>query len=101
MVNTDYCPFSGVGENARGTLLGAVDTVTNEGPTKNDEIARHGRLEMERGLANMKGHHHQPSHLQPPNAHGSGLAQGTYGNRTVDSTAYGGADAGSGLKAGK
>lgn len=39
----------------RGTVLGAVDTMAKKGPTKNDEIARQGRLEMERGLGNMKG----------------------------------------------
>ncbi len=92
---TDSCLISGAGENIRGTVLGAVDTMTKEGPSKNDEIARHGRLEMEGGLANIKGR--QPSHLQPTNAHDSG----TYGNRTADSSAYGGSDAASSLKTGK
>ena len=83
-------------------MLGAVDTVAKEGPSKNDEIARHGRLEMEGGLANIKGRHYDhPSHLQPTNVHDSGSVQGTYGNRTVDSSGYGGSDAASGLKAGK
>ncbi|KDR72637.1 hypothetical protein GALMADRAFT_228909 [Galerina marginata CBS 339.88] len=45
----------GAGENIRGTMLGAVDTMSKKGPTKNDEIAREGRLEMERGLAKLRG----------------------------------------------
>jgi len=53
-----YGPWTrlGAGENLRGTLLGAVDTMSHEGMSKNDEIARQGRLEMERGMANMRGH---------------------------------------------
>ncbi|KAF8959846.1 hypothetical protein BDZ97DRAFT_1373681 [Flammula alnicola] len=43
-------------------MLGAVDTMGHKGPTTNDEIATQGRLEMERGLANMKGT--QPSQVQ-------------------------------------
>jgi len=45
----------GAGENLRGTVLGAVDTMGKKGPTKNDVIAKEGRLEMERGLANLRG----------------------------------------------
>ncbi|KAJ3493738.1 hypothetical protein NLJ89_g10948 [Agrocybe chaxingu] len=46
----------GAGENLRGTLLGAVDTVGSQGGySKNDEIARQGRLELDRGLAQVKG----------------------------------------------
>ncbi|KAF5312224.1 hypothetical protein D9619_003771 [Psilocybe cf. subviscida] len=45
----------GAGEGLRGTLLGAVDTVMKNGPTQNDEVARQGRLEVERGMAKMKG----------------------------------------------
>lgn len=39
----------------RGTALGVVDTLGSTGATKNDEVARQGRLEMERGLGNMRG----------------------------------------------
>jgi len=45
----------GAGEGLRGTLLGAVDTMVRKGPTQNDEIARQGRLEVELGMAKMKG----------------------------------------------
>ncbi|CAA7266446.1 unnamed protein product [Cyclocybe aegerita] len=46
----------GASENLRGTMLGAVDTVGSHGGySKNDEIARQGRLELERGLAHVKG----------------------------------------------
>lgn len=47
-------PKSGLGENIRGTALGAVDTVGNKGYTENDEIARRGRVELEQGKANMQ-----------------------------------------------
>jgi len=47
----------GAGENICGTFLAAVDTIIKpeSGPNKNDELAHHGRLAMERGLAKMKG----------------------------------------------
>lgn len=45
----------GAGENIRGTFLGAVDTMGHRGPTQNDDIAQQGRLEMERGLAHLRG----------------------------------------------
>ncbi|KAF8999644.1 hypothetical protein BDQ17DRAFT_745382 [Cyathus striatus] len=44
----------GVGDNIRGTALGAVDTMGHNGLTKNDEIARQGRLETQRGMAHLK-----------------------------------------------
>ncbi|TFK24354.1 hypothetical protein FA15DRAFT_420021 [Coprinopsis marcescibilis] len=44
----------GLGDNIRGTFLGAVDTMMNHNSSKNDEIARQGRLEMQRGLTNMR-----------------------------------------------
>ena len=52
-----FCFPLGAGENLRGTLLAAVDTVIRPdgGVTKNDELAHQGRIAMERGLAKMKG----------------------------------------------
>ncbi|KAJ7576123.1 hypothetical protein C8J56DRAFT_973146 [Mycena floridula] len=45
----------GVGDNIRGTALGAVDTVTKSGETKNDRVAEKGRLETQDGLQKLKG----------------------------------------------
>ncbi|KAJ8518016.1 hypothetical protein ONZ45_g4884 [Pleurotus djamor] len=44
----------GIGENIRGTALGAIDTITKDG-TRNDQIAQRGRLETSEGLARMRG----------------------------------------------
>jgi hypothetical protein len=47
---------TGLGENIRGTTLGAIDTATHKGEgTENDEIARRGRVEMEQGMSAFKG----------------------------------------------
>lgn len=54
----------GMGDSIRGTALGAVDTATGGGETKNDEIAQRGRLEMQEGLDNMRGIH--PASGLPP-----------------------------------
>ncbi len=43
----------GVGENIRGTGLGAADTIAHEGENKGDAIAQRGREEMSKGMANM------------------------------------------------
>jgi len=45
----------GVGDNIRGTVLGAVDTITKSGETKNDLLAEKGRREVQDGVANIKG----------------------------------------------
>ncbi|KAF8879120.1 hypothetical protein BD779DRAFT_1162468 [Infundibulicybe gibba] len=45
----------GIGENIRGTTLGAMDTITHDRVSKNDETARQGRMEAERGLAKLRG----------------------------------------------
>ncbi|THV07018.1 hypothetical protein K435DRAFT_960226 [Dendrothele bispora CBS 962.96] len=47
----------GVGDNIRGTALGAADTVTNsrEGEAKNDVLATGGREETARGMSMFKG----------------------------------------------
>ncbi|KAL0958574.1 hypothetical protein HGRIS_000713 [Hohenbuehelia grisea] len=44
----------GIGDNIRGTALGAVDTITRDG-TKNDEIAARGRAATSEGIAKMQG----------------------------------------------
>ncbi|KAH9487428.1 hypothetical protein JR316_0001503 [Psilocybe cubensis] len=81
----------GAGENLRGTMLGAVDTMVHRGPTTNDDIAQQGRLEMERGLAHLRGPQHHPlgassTHArEAPLSHSStttgvaGETPGTYG----------------------
>ncbi|KIK70536.1 hypothetical protein GYMLUDRAFT_279025 [Collybiopsis luxurians FD-317 M1] len=48
----------GIGENIRGTALGAVDTIAHdrEGETRNDAIGQKGRLETQQGLERMSGY---------------------------------------------
>lgn len=43
-------------------MLGAVDTMAHRGPTQNDNIAQQGRLEMERGLAHLRGSKYPQDH---------------------------------------
>ncbi|KAJ2913177.1 hypothetical protein MD484_g7234, partial [Candolleomyces efflorescens] len=43
----------GFGENVRGTVLGAIDTVTHDTSGRNDQIAREGRLEIQRGMERL------------------------------------------------
>ncbi|RXW23008.1 hypothetical protein EST38_g2844 [Candolleomyces aberdarensis] len=43
----------GFGENIRGTFLGAFDTMTHETSGRNDQIAREGRLEIQRGMERL------------------------------------------------
>jgi len=51
----------GVGENIRGTALGALDAFAKNGDTRNEEIAKKGRWETEQGLAALRG---QPAPTQ-------------------------------------
>ncbi|KAF7342347.1 hypothetical protein MVEN_01823300 [Mycena venus] len=45
----------GVGDSVRGTTFGAIDTVEQRDSSVNDEIARRGRMEIEQGIAMIKG----------------------------------------------
>jgi hypothetical protein len=45
----------GLGDSVRGTTFGAIDSVENRDSSVNDEIARRGRLEIEQGIAMIKG----------------------------------------------
>lgn len=56
----------GVGENIRGSALGAINNFTNQGDTRHEEIAKKGRLETQQGLAAWRG--------QP--ASGGGVSEG-------------------------
>ncbi|KAJ7289438.1 hypothetical protein C8J57DRAFT_1459439 [Mycena rebaudengoi] len=46
----------GLGDTVRGTTMGAVDAVEHRDSSVNDEIARRGRMEIEDGIAMIKGH---------------------------------------------
>ncbi|PPQ98089.1 hypothetical protein CVT26_003259 [Gymnopilus dilepis] len=46
---------SSAGESLRGAALGFVDALGSSGSAKGDDISRQGRLEMERGMSNMRG----------------------------------------------
>ncbi|KAF7326123.1 hypothetical protein MKEN_00463800 [Mycena kentingensis (nom. inval.)] len=50
----------GVGNTVRGTTFGAIDTVEHRDSHINDEIARRGRMEIEEGIAMIKGRPVQP-----------------------------------------
>ncbi|KAF5366534.1 hypothetical protein D9758_008947 [Tetrapyrgos nigripes] len=58
----------GIGDNIRGTALGAADTVTNsrEGESRNDVLARGGRDETAMGLDMMKDRAGNTIHTQEP-----------------------------------
>ncbi|KAJ6562207.1 hypothetical protein B0H19DRAFT_1143839 [Mycena capillaripes] len=45
----------GLGDSVRGTTFGAIDTVERRDSSINDEIARRGRMEIEEGIAMIKG----------------------------------------------
>lgn len=45
----------GIGENIRGTTLGAIDSLGNQGNTRHEDIARKGRLETEQAITTLKG----------------------------------------------
>lgn len=73
----------------RGTILGAIDTMTNKdrAPSVNDEIARAGREEMKRGLSRF-GKRRGVSSV--------GGTNGNYGTAGVDEGYFGHRGAGSG-----
>jgi len=64
----------GLGENIRGTALGALDAMSEGHETQNDEIARRGRVETEAGLAKWKG---QPAPAYNTAGGGPGYQAGT------------------------
>ncbi|KAF9561489.1 hypothetical protein CPC08DRAFT_707318 [Agrocybe pediades] len=86
----------GAGESIRGTAMGALDTMGHEGLTKNDEIARQGRLEMERGLANLKGSKAVSQTGYGTTGTGTENTTGAYGSHTQPSTTTGGYTGGAG-----
>lgn len=59
-MSSNFSPYTslkfllGVGENIRGTALGAADTAAGH-QTNNDSIAAQGRMEAQQGLAKMRG----------------------------------------------
>ena len=44
-----------MGENIRGTVLGAIDPLGKSDTLRDDEIARRGKEEMDRGLSVLRG----------------------------------------------
>ncbi|KAJ6459956.1 hypothetical protein C8R45DRAFT_1030169, partial [Mycena sanguinolenta] len=45
----------GLGDSVRGTTMAAIDTVEHRDSSVNDDIARRGRMEIEQGIAMIKG----------------------------------------------
>jgi hypothetical protein len=45
----------GLGDSVRGTTFAAIDSVEQRDSSINDEIARRGRMEIEQGIAMIKG----------------------------------------------
>ncbi|KAF6741935.1 hypothetical protein DFP72DRAFT_1179888 [Ephemerocybe angulata] len=51
-----YEVIHGIGENIRGSFLGALDTMSHHDstvPSRNDQIAAEGRAELQRGLTHL------------------------------------------------
>ncbi|KAF8060708.1 hypothetical protein FPV67DRAFT_1511207 [Lyophyllum atratum] len=72
--------YLGVGENIRGTALGAIDTFTQKQRSAHEEIVRRGREETEEGLAKLRGRSAPGTHGEAPGAQGqTGTAPGTTG----------------------
>jgi len=74
----------GLGENIRGTALGALDTMSEGHETQNDEIARKGRVETEAGLAKWKG---QPAPALNTAGGATGTTNPAQASGTSDTTA--------------
>ncbi|KAJ6474544.1 hypothetical protein DFH09DRAFT_1218086 [Mycena vulgaris] len=58
----------GLGDSVRGTTMGAIDTVEHRDSSLNDEMARRGRMEIEQGIAMIKGHPVDTTVVGSPNA---------------------------------
>ncbi|KAJ7747161.1 hypothetical protein DFH07DRAFT_942464 [Mycena maculata] len=81
----------GLGDSVRGTTMGAIDTVEHRDSSINDEIARRGRMEIEQGIAMIKGRPLDPASQNITNNTGSGAGSGINGantNATTNSTGF-------------
>ncbi|KAG2024059.1 hypothetical protein CC2G_001654 [Coprinopsis cinerea AmutBmut pab1-1] len=74
----------GLGENIRGTALAAIDSMSKSDSTKNDEIARQGRLELERGLTNLGKRRGQSSATTGPTGWSPETQQSLYSSSGYD-----------------
>ncbi|KAF9482934.1 hypothetical protein BDN70DRAFT_990718 [Pholiota conissans] len=75
----------GVGENIRGTTLGAVDQLSKDTNLKNEEIAEKGRLETQRGLADIRSGQSsrgQTSHVGTQSPYADPYARSAYSTTT-------------------
>ncbi|KIM75298.1 hypothetical protein PILCRDRAFT_13712 [Piloderma croceum F 1598] len=80
----------GVGDNVRGTFLGAIDTATGR-QSENDEIAARGRMEVSQGMAKIRGAgagatagYESGGGFGPGTGTGTMGGGGGYGNKTAD-----------------
>ncbi|KAJ7878016.1 hypothetical protein B0H13DRAFT_1971636 [Mycena leptocephala] len=96
MMNTFRSVFQimhGIGENVRGTLLGAIDDLENNGEQKHHEVARQGRAEMDEAFQKLWGTGgSQRAHDQitpSANATGYDAAPPTYQATSAGNTAGG------------
>lgn len=98
---TRYVPFklfyllthhrdTGVGDNIRGTFLGAVDTATGH-QSENADIAARGRMEASQGMAKMRG-------AGTETTAGSELGEKPFG---MDAISHGNGDGAQGVGGGK
>ncbi|KAJ3830327.1 hypothetical protein EV361DRAFT_943754 [Lentinula raphanica] len=74
----------GIGENIRATTLGAVDTIAHdkEGEYKNDQIAREGRMETQRGMDQMSGRQRTYGDTTTANANTNTVPAGSHANQS-------------------
>ncbi|KAG2024061.1 hypothetical protein CC2G_001654 [Coprinopsis cinerea AmutBmut pab1-1] len=80
----DFASSIGLGENIRGTALAAIDSMSKSDSTKNDEIARQGRLELERGLTNLGKRRGQSSATTGPTGWSPETQQSLYSSSGYD-----------------
>ncbi|KAE9409190.1 hypothetical protein BT96DRAFT_1012785 [Gymnopus androsaceus JB14] len=86
----------GVGENIRGTTLGAVDTMAHDkdGEAKNEAIGQKGRSEIQRGMEGISGRPQAatttdyPKHHRDDEVYNDSQAQGMYQGNDASQPAY-------------
>ncbi|KAJ7503771.1 hypothetical protein B0H11DRAFT_1984228 [Mycena galericulata] len=70
----------GLGDSVRGTTFGALDAVEHRDSSVNDEIARKGRMEIEQGIAMIKGQPFDPASGTQNTTNSTGPGQTGWGS---------------------
>ncbi|KAJ7808644.1 hypothetical protein B0H13DRAFT_1972003 [Mycena leptocephala] len=87
----------GLGHSVRGTTMSAIDSVEHRDSSGNDEIARRGRMEIDQGIAMIKGRsmnsttigsHDAAAQSTGPAGNSLQGIDGANANATTNSTAF-------------